>query len=66
MSKELITTQMKVKDNLVSILMNNEKFLLTYLSIHSEFTKSLNTKIKLLTFLSAKERFLYYLFINKS
>ena len=54
------------KDNLVSILMNNEKFLLAYLSIHSEFTKSLNTKIKLLTFLNAKERFLYYLFINNN
>ena len=54
------------KDNLINILMNNEKFLLTYLSIHSEFTKSLNTKIKLLTFLNAKERFLYYLFINNN
>ena len=52
------------KDNLVNILMNNEQFLLKYLSIHSEFTKSLNTKIKLLTFMNAKERFLYYLFIN--
>lgn len=52
------------KDNLISILMNNEKFLLRYLSEQSEFTKTLNTKIKLLTFSNAKERFLYYLFIN--
>lgn len=52
------------KDNLVLILMNNKTFLEEYLAIQSEFTKSLNTKIKLLTFDNAKERLLYYLFIN--
>lgn len=52
------------KDNLVLILMNNKAFLEEYLAIQSEFTKSLNTKIKLLTFDNAKERLLYYLFIN--
>lgn len=52
------------KKNLITILKNNSDFLIKYLEIHSEFTKSLNSKIKLLSFNSAKERFLYYLFIN--
>lgn len=52
------------KDNIIYLLQNNEEFLKEYLSIHSEFTKSLNTKIKLLSFTSAKERLLYFLFIN--
>ena len=52
------------KENLITILKNNSDFLIKYLEIHSEFTKSLNSKIKLLSFNSAKERFLYYLFIN--
>ena len=54
------------KDNLLKILMNNEAFLKEYLLINSEFTKSLNTKIKLLSFDNALERFLYYLFINNN
>ena len=54
------------KDNLIKILMNNKDFLLEYLSIHSEFTKGLNTKLKLLTFNNAKERFMYYLFVNNN
>ncbi len=52
------------KNSLMKILKSNEEFLLEYLSIHSEFAKELNSKIKLLTFTNAKERFLYYLFIN--
>ena len=52
------------KDNLIQILMNNKAFLKEYLAIHSEFTKALNAKIKLLSFDNAKERFLYFLFIN--
>ena len=52
------------KENLITLLQNNQEFLIKYLEIHSEFTKSLNSKIKLLSFNSAKERFLYYLFIN--
>ena len=52
------------KENLTYILQNNREFLIKYLEIHSEFTKSLNSKIKLLSFNSAKERLLYYLFIN--
>ena len=54
------------KDNLIKILMNNELFLKEYLSIQSEFTKSLNTKIKLLSFDNAKERLLFYLSINNN
>ena len=52
------------KDNLIYILQHNEQFLTEYLVINSEFTKSLNSKIKILSFTSAKERMLYYLFIN--
>lgn len=52
------------KDNLLKILMSNKAFLNEYLSIQSNFAKSLNTQIKLLSFTSAEERFLYYLFIN--
>ena len=54
------------KDNLRKILMNNEVFLNEYLAIQSNFARSLNTKIKLLSFTSAKERFLYYLFVNNN
>ena len=54
------------KDNLISILTNNKPFLINYLSIHSEFSKTLNTKIKLLSFNNALERFLYYLFTNNN
>lgn len=54
------------KSNLIKILMNNELFLKEYLSNQAEFTKSLNTKIKLLSFINAKERLLYYLFIHNN
>ena len=54
------------KSNLIKILMNNESFLKEYLSTQAEFTKSLNTKIKLLSFDNAKERLLYYLFIHNN
>ena len=52
------------KDKLTKLLMMNESFLKEYLSFNSEFAKSLNAKLKLLTFNNGKERFLYYLFIN--
>lgn len=54
------------KDKLIKLLMMNESFLKEYLSFNSEFAKSLNAKLKLLTFNNAKERFLYYLFINEN
>ena len=54
------------KDNLLKLLMSNETFLKEYLSIQSDFAKTLNAKIKLLSFNNAKERLLYYLFINNN
>ena len=54
------------KDDLVNLLMNNEAFLKEYLSIQSDFARTLNSKIKLLSFNNAKERLLYYLFINNN
>ena len=54
------------KDNLLKLLTSNEEFLKEYLSIQSDFAKTLNAKIKLLSFNNAKERLLYYLFINNN
>ena len=54
------------KDNLLKLLTSNEAFLKEYLSIQSDFAKTLNAKIKLLSFNNAKERLLYYLFINNN
>lgn len=51
---------------LTYLLMNNELFLKEYLQIESEFTKSLNERIKLLSFSDAEERFFYFLFINNN
>ena len=49
------------KDNLTSILQSNKDFLLQYLNIQSNFGKKLNSTIKMLSFSSAEERFLFYL-----
>ena len=49
------------KDNLVSILMNNESFLKEYLKIQSNFGKVLNQKIKILSFNTARDRLLFLL-----
>lgn len=54
------------KNNLIKILQNNYEFLINYLEYQSLFSQNLNSKIKLLSFDSAEERFLYYLFINKN
>ena len=53
------------KDNLITLLSSNKEFLKEYLKIQSDFGKSLNNRIKLLSIDSALERFEYYLFINK-
>lgn len=53
------------KDNLITLLSSNKGFLKEYLKIQSDFGKSLNSRIKLLSIDSALERFEYYLFINK-
>ena len=50
-----------LKDNLVQILQSNKEFLLAYLNIQSNFGKKLNSTIKMLSFNSAEERFMFYL-----
>lgn len=54
------------KTNLIKLLQQNEKFLEEYLKIQSDFGKYLNSQIKLLSYSSAEERFLYYLYINNN
>ena len=49
------------KANLLKILQNNDVFLNEYLSMQADFSKSLNSQIKLLSFDSAEEKLLYYL-----
>ena len=49
------------KENLENLLQSNRNFLLTYLNIQSNFGKKLNSTIKMLSFASAEDRFLYYL-----
>ena len=49
------------EDNLIEILMNNEIFLRTYLSVQAENIKQINFMVKLLSLDSARERFIYYL-----
>ena len=53
------------KENLENILHCNKEFLLTYLNIQSNFGKKLNSTIKMLSFASAEERFMFYLHENK-
>ena len=54
------------KDTLVDIISGNQKFLEEYLKVQSDFGKTLNDKIKILSFKSAEERFLYYLKIHNN
>ena len=49
------------KEDLLRLFRSNESFLLAYLNIQANFGKSLNSKIKLLSISSARERLLYYL-----
>ena len=49
------------KENLENLLQSNREFLLNYLNIQSNFGKKLNSTIKMLSFASAEDRFLYYL-----
>lgn len=49
---------------LLNLLRQNEAFLKAYLQVQSDFGKRLNANIKLLSFSSAEERFLYYLFLH--
>ena len=54
------------KENLTTILQSNKEFLLMYLNIQSNFGKKLNSTIKMLSFTSIEERFMYYLHEQKS
>lgn len=54
------------KDNLLKLFQANQKFLVEYMRIQSDFGKSLNNRIKLLSYDSALERLEYYLFINNN
>lgn len=54
------------KKDLLDLLRNNEAFMVEYLNIQSDFTKTLNDKIKLLSMDSAEERLLYYLHENSN
>ena len=54
------------KEHLERILQSNKEFLLMYLNIQSNFGKKLNSTIKMLSFTSAEDRFLYYLRENKN
>ena len=53
------------KERLLELLRENQEFLIGYLNAQSDFGKSLNLNIKLLTLNNAKERVLYYLKTNK-
>ena len=49
------------KKELLNILQTNTQFLIAYLSEQANITKELNSKIKLSSLSSAKERFMFYL-----
>lgn len=53
------------KENLIEIFFKNEEFLKAYLMIQSDFGKELNSRIKLLTYNNAYDRFEYYMSVNK-
>ena len=48
------------KENLIYLLQNNQEFLTLYLKAQSDFGKSLNARIQLLSFTNAEERLQYY------
>ncbi len=54
------------KELLVKLLKTNDDFMHEYLQIQSDFSKSLNDKIKLLSMDSAEDRFEYYMHSNNN
>ncbi len=54
------------KENLLLILQEHKNFLIEFLKLTSEFAKNLNSKIKILSFDNAQERFTYFMHINKN
>ena len=53
------------RENLLKLLKQDNELLVLYLTQQSDFSKSLNFKIKLLTISSAEDRLTYYLTFNK-
>lgn len=64
-TKESVIASIK-RENLLKILQSNKEFLMLYLNIHSNFSKRLNSTIKLLSFNKAEERFIFYLHENNN
>lgn len=54
------------KIDLIDILKSNEAFMIEYLKIQSDISKTMNDKIKLLSIDSAEDRFYYYMYENKN
>ena len=54
------------KNDLLKLLESNQSFLEEYLKVQSNFTKSLNNRIKLLSIDSAEERFYFYMHEHKN
>ena len=54
------------KENLIYLLQNNQEFLALYLQAQSDFGKSLNARIQLLSFTNAEERLFYYASKNEN
>ena len=54
------------KDSLIYLLQNNKSFLYQYLGILNNNAKSLNSKLKLLSFDNAIDRLLYFLYQNNN
>ena len=52
------------RENLIQLLHSNKEFMISYLNTQSNFSKKLNSTIKLLSYTSAEERFRFYLFNN--
>ena len=54
------------KENLIRLLQTNREFLTAYLREENNFTKRLNSTIKMLAYDSAEKRLIYYLLTNNN
>lgn len=54
------------RENILKMLKIDDDFLISYLAMQSDFSKTLNLKIKLLTIPLASDRLIYYLTFNKN
>ncbi len=63
-AKEKSTVAIIKKADLINILQTNQDFLLEYLNKQSDFSKVLNSKIKVLSYESSEDRLLVYLGMN--